>query len=139
MHSVLVPGGVIAIGVWWECNDVYDIWTKACQAVDPNYVFPPPFDDPHAWRTPEELSAKLAEVGFRDVKTETLMMDFGMESPEAFARFFLETQNPGATKSVQSWKGDLGPVRKQVLRIVQEQYGGGRDIGIGAVLGLGRK
>ena len=139
MHHVLQPGGVIGIAIWAKEVDVFTIWTKACKSIDPDYQMPPPLDDDAAWRTPEELGAALAETGFTDLKFDYCKMPFAFDSAEAFAQFWFGEKNPGATKVIDAYKGDLALVRSAMERVVREEYSDGSNIYLAGVLGVGRK
>ena len=139
MYSVLVPKGVIGIGIWGQRNGPFEIWERACKALDPSYELIAPFDDPHAWRTRQELEKVLKEVGFNDVRSEEVKIPFEFESTEAFLRFWFEAKNPAAEKSMSNWKGKFDEVRKEAKRIVREDYGNGKEIYTWAVLGVGVK
>ncbi|MCJ1240722.1 hypothetical protein MMC14_008726 [Varicellaria rhodocarpa] len=141
MHTVLKPNGegVIGIALWASRNDPFSIWRSACLSLDPDYTLPAPFDDPHAWRTVDELDSALRELGFRDVRCEEMRMPFTFESSAAFVEFWFGAKNPAAVKVMANWEGDGEEVRRRVARVVEEEYGGGKDVCTWAVLGVGRK
>lgn len=139
MHTVLRPNGLIGIALWAQRIGPFEIWKRACQSIDPGYVLPAPFDDPHAWRTCEELEYALGECDFENVTTEVITMPFPFETTEKFVEFWFEAKNPAAEKCISSWKGDKAAVRKAVEKVCQEDFGDGKDICTWAVLGVGRK
>ena len=139
MHAVLAPGGVAGIALWARRNGPVDIWEEACLTLDPEYKNPPPFDDPNAWRTIGELEAAMEEVGFEDVRVEEARQPFEFESAEAFAKFWMETENPVPVKCRKGWSGDVEEARRAVVRVVRERHEDGKGIDTWAILGVGRK
>lgn len=139
MHAVLAPGGVVGIGIWAQRNGPFEIWEQACKSIDPTYNLPPPFDDPKAWRTREELEDALNKVGFSNVSSEDVTMPFSFESTEAFMQFWFGAKNPASVKVMSNWKGDMDEAKKAVARVVREEYRNGKDVKTWAVLGVGRK
>ena len=139
MAAVMQPGGVVGVGIWGKRNGPFEIWERACQSIDPDYRHAEPFDDPHAWRTVEELEKQLKEAGLKDVDAEECTAPFPFDGAEAFADFWYGAKNPAAVKCMSNWRGDPLEVRPAVERIVREQYADGRDILTWAVLGVGRK
>ena len=140
MYDVLQPGGVIGIGLWARRNGPFEIWERACQLLDPRYKnTATPFDDPHAWRTTEELNAALERVGFKDVQSQELKMPFPFESTEAFMKFWFEAKNPAALNLMKGWDKPIEETRRAVEKVVSEEYDGGKEVYTWAVLGVGRK
>ena len=138
VHHVMKPDGVLGIGIWGEQIDSYAVWERACKNLDPTSVIPDLFVD-GAWRTPEQLENVLRELGFRDLKSETMMVPFEFMSAKEYATFWFEGKNPGAMKVIKAWKGDLKAVRAEVERIVQEDYDNGRSLALQVVLTTGKK
>lgn len=139
MHAVLAPAGVIGIALWAQRNGPFEIWERACRSLDPSYTLGPPFDDPGAWRTCEELERALKEVGFTGVETEEVAMPFPFEGTEKFVDFWFGAKNPAAEKCMRDWNGDLAETRTAVERVCREEFADGRGIYTWAVLGLGTK
>ena len=139
MNAVLAAGGLIGIVIWGRRNGPFEIWERACQSLDPSYQLPSPFDDPHAWRTCDELDGGLKAAGFTDVKTEEMTMPFPFEGPEDFSKFWFDTKNPAPEKCTGNWKGDWEGVKKAVKEVCKEEYADGKDICTSAVIGLGKK
>ncbi|KAI9881442.1 MAG: hypothetical protein M1830_000004 [Pleopsidium flavum] len=139
MHTVLAPAGVIGIALWAQRNGPFEIWERACQSLDPSYTLPAPFDDPHAWRTREELERALKEVGFMGIEMEDVTMPFPFEGTKKFVEFWFGAKNPAAEKCMSNWNGDWEKVRTAVERVCREEFADGREIYTWAVLGLGRK
>ena len=139
MHSVLRPNGVIGIALWGQRNGPFEIWELACRSLDPSYMLPAPFDDPHAWRTCEELKNALSESGFEDVHTEEVSMPFPFPTTEKFLELWFGAKNPAPEKLMSSYKGNIEEVKRAMERISREEYGDGKDIRTWAVLGVGRK
>lgn len=139
MHQLLLPSeGVVGIACWDSQNDPFDIWEKACQTIDPTYRIPTPFDDPHAWRTEEELAKGLREAGFDDIKTERLTSPFPFDGTEKFMEFWFGQKNPAALRCMSNWEGSMDEARKAVETVCKEQYDDGHAICTKAVLGIGR-
>lgn len=139
MNAVLAAGGVVGIAIWGRRNGPFEVWERACQSLDPLYKLPSPFDDPHAWRTCDELDGELKAAGFIDVKAEEVTMPFPFEGPEEFSRFWFDAKNPAAEKCMSNWKGDWEGVKKAVKAVCREEYADGKDICTWAVIGLGKK
>ena len=139
MKAVLAVGGVIGIVIWGRRNGPFEVWESACQSLDPSYKLPSPFDDPHAWRTCEELDGELKAAGFIDVKTEEVTMPFPFDGAEEFSKFWFDAKNPAAEKCMSNWKGDWEGVKKAVKAVCREEYADGKDIRTWAVIGLGKK
>lgn len=139
MSGILTHDGVISIGVWGLDNDPYAIWEKACRSIDAEYIMPPPFEDAGAWRTELDLGTALAEAGLSNVKIISERLPFSYESAAAYRDFWFGAKNPGAQIVIDSWRGDLSPVKQALESIVAKEYDNGRSIYIGAVLGVGQK
>lgn len=140
MSAVLLAGGVAGIVIWGRRNGPFEVWPRACQSLDPSYELPSPVDDPHAWRTCDELDRTLKAAGFIDVKTEEIAMPFPFEGAEEFSKFWFEAKNSAAEKCMGNWKGSWeAAVRKAVKAVCREEYADGKDIYTWAVIGLGRK
>ena len=139
MHDVLQPGGVLAIGVWGPQIVPYDIFEKACQKFDPGYTILLPFHDPHAWRTTNELSRVFAKLDLEHVHTQYVKMPFPFHGAASYLKFWFDALNPGAQYVIKSYTADIEPVKREIARIVEEEYGGGKDIFMNAALAVGRK
>lgn len=139
MNAVLTAGGLIGVALWARRNGPFEVWERACQSLDASYELPPPFDDPHAWRTCGELEGELKAAGFIDVQTEEVTMPFPFEGAENFAEFWFGARNPAAERCMSNWKGDWKAVRKAVETVCREEFANGKDIYTWAVLGLGKK
>lgn len=139
MHQLLQPSiGVVGIACWDQQNDPFDIWEKACQTIDPLYKLPIPFDDPHAWRTEEEVAKGLKEAGFKDVATERLTSPFPFDGTQKFMDFWFVQGNPAALRCMSNWQGSMEEAKKAVEKVCREQYDDGHAICTKAVLGVGR-
>ncbi|KAI4125970.1 MAG: hypothetical protein LQ338_003996 [Usnochroma carphineum] len=139
MHTVLAPTGIIGIALWAQRNGPFEIWERACQTLDPSYTLPSPFDDPHAWRTCEELERALKDAGFTDIKTEEVTMPFPFEGAAEFTDFWFGARNPGPERCMSNWNGDRDKIKTVVEHVCKEAFADGREIYTSAVLGLGRK
>ncbi|KAL6719681.1 hypothetical protein ACLMJK_001602 [Lecanora helva] len=139
MRDVLVPGGVLAVGIWGQRNSPFEIWEQAVQLLDSTYQLPAPFDDPKAWRTEEELQGALKEMGFQHVRSEEIKVPFEFESAEAFEDFWFKAKNPASLQCINSFEGDMESVKEAMKKIVKENYADGKGICTWAVLGIGQK
>ena len=139
MHSVMRSNGIVGIAIWAQRNGPFDIWERACRSLDSGYALPEPFDDPHAWRTCQELENALGQVGFREIKTEEICMPFPFESTESFLEFWFGAKNPAAEKYLSNWQGNKETIKRAMERICREEFGDGKNICTWAVLGTGRK
>ena len=94
------------------------------------------------WSGCKQLETGLKAAGFQDVKAEVLEMGFDV-GKEGFMRFFWESENPMAVDRQSSFnskgKSDLGEVRRQMGRLLDEKYEGGSRIPLVAALAVGRK
>ncbi|KAG9235553.1 S-adenosyl-L-methionine-dependent methyltransferase [Amylocarpus encephaloides] len=136
---LLKPDGVIAIAIWDFDEDCgpHAIWNDACRAVDPSYV-PPPQLPPRSWTGCSQLEEGLKVAGFRDVQAEVTHLGFDV-GKEGFLRFFWESGNPMTLECRGSFHGDLGKVRTEMERLLDEVYGGGSKIPLSAGLAVGRR
>ena len=144
MYSILAPGhGIASIALWARRNGPFEIWEAAAQKCDPDYILPPPFDDPHAWRTTEELQCALTEAGFVDVECVEEEFAFPFESAAHFAGFWFAGRNPAALVRMDAFPGGRAQaevkVRGVMEEIVRDSWADGREIKTWAVLGIGRK
>lgn len=137
--QLLAPDGLVAIAIWdinEECGPD-EIWAKAAVAVDPTYVYSP-FIPPSHWKGRKELHEGLLQAGFRDVKSEVLELGFNV-GKEGFMKYFWESGNPSAAGRQARFKGDLGKVKIEMERILDEGYEGGKTISLSATLAVGRR
>ena len=144
MYFTLVPSiGVISIAIWAERNGPFEIWETAARNVNPGYTLPAPFDDPNAWRTKQQLSSALEEARFVDIEVVEEEFAFPFESPERFAQFWFGAGNPAAVQCMSNWPGEVSgaekDVKREVEKVVRNNWGGGKDIKTWGVLGVGRK
>lgn len=136
---LLKPEGIIAIAIWDFDEDCgpHAIWRDSCRALDPSYVLPPQLP-PRSWNGRAQLEEGLKVAGFRDVQTEVTYLGFDV-GKEGFLRFFWESKNPMTVICQDSFKGDLGKVRIEMERLLDETYEGGSKIPLSAGLGVGRR
>ena len=138
-ERLLVPGGIIAIGIWdydENCGP-HALWADAAKAVDPDYVNPPLLPPRH-WTGCAQLEQGLKAAGFQDVRAEVARVGFDV-GKEGFMRFFWESGNPMPVERQASFKGDLGRVRIEMERLLDEGYNGGVKIPLSVGLAVGRK
>lgn len=136
---LLAPNGIVAIAMWdfdEKCGP-HTLWAEATVAVDPSYVSPPMVPARH-WTGCKELDEGLREAGFTEVRSEVCEIGFDV-GKEGFLKFFLESGNPLAVDRRGSFKGDLGKVKVEMERLLDEVYEGGRKIPLSAALAVGRK
>lgn len=118
----LAPDGIIAIGIWnfGEHVGPHELWAEAAKAVNPNYVNPPLLPPRH-WTGRKELEEGLEVAGFRDVRSEELEIGFDV-GKEGFMKFFGESGNPMTGERQASFRGDLGLVKGEMERSLDEVY-----------------
>ncbi|TVY54103.1 Malonyl-[acyl-carrier protein] O-methyltransferase [Lachnellula cervina] len=136
---LLIPDGIVAIGVWdfdQNCGP-HALWAEAAVAVDPTYVNPPLVVPGH-WNGLAQLEDGMKRAGFRDVKARSQHIGFDI-GKEGFMRFFWESKNPMTLDRQASFKGDLEKVKLKMGRLLDEVYDGGRSIPLSAGLVVGRK
>jgi len=138
MYHVMKPDRVLGIGIWGEQINSYEVWERACKNLDPTSVIPDLFVD-GAWRTPEQLENVLRKIGFRDLKSENMMVPVEFMSAKEYATFWFEGKTPGAMKVIEVWKGDLKAVGAEVEKIVQKDYDNRRSLALQIVLTIGKK
>lgn len=138
-YECLQPGGVLGLGVWGKQLGVVDIWTKACQTIDPSYSSDNLFVDHNAWRTAEELKVHFEKAGFEDIKFENMELQHPFPSTDAYMEFFFEGKNPAVVKLLDMYTGDLERAKKATRKMCKEQFGDGKDITSSAGLCVGRK
>ncbi|KAF4630766.1 hypothetical protein G7Y89_g7368 [Cudoniella acicularis] len=137
--KLLAPDGIVAIGLWdfdENCGP-HVLWEEAAKAVDPSYVNPPLLPARH-WTGRAQLEAGLKSVGFRDVRSEVLHMGFNV-GKEGFLQFFWESGNPMPLDRQAGFKGDLGKVKVEMERLLDEVYCGGTKIPLSAALAVARR
>ena len=139
MYDVLDSEGVVGIGVWGKGIDPYIIWEEACRSLDTSFEMPEPFEDVHAWRTPQELKAGLEQANFSNVQVVSRRLPFPFPSSEAYAQFWYGGKNPGAQIVIDAWKGDPLEVKNALKKVVDTKYDHGKEIGIEGVLAVGVK
>lgn len=132
------PGGVLGLGIWDGNMDPVHAWRKACHAVDPCYVMPK-MHDASAWYSTGELEVALEEAGLEGVKSEIVTVRHLHESTESFVSFWMDGQNPAVLSLIHDWKGDRGKVRRELERVVREDYGDGKKLYIDFAVAAGRK
>ena len=138
MYRVTKAGGILELGIWSElCLDA--VWQAACRTHDPDYIYP------HTW-TPdwgdeEKLRLYIHQAGFRDIQTKVVRPRLDFESPEAYCRFFFESQNPNIDRAWKPWdeRGELGLVKPAFERLVREKFEGPNDINMKILLFVARK
>ncbi|CZR50407.1 uncharacterized protein PAC_00279 [Phialocephala subalpina] len=113
---LLQPNGVVAIGIW-------------------------DFDEncgPHAlhWSGRADLEGGLKKAGFNEVTSEVMHLGFDV-GKEGFMQFFWESGNPMPKDRQSSFEGDLGKVKVEMERILDEVYDGGSKIPLSAALAVG--
>lgn len=136
---LLQPDGIVAIGIWdfdENCGP-HALWAEAAKAVDPSYVNPPLLLPRH-WTGRAELEEGLKKAGFTDVQSEVMQLGFDI-GKEGFMRFFWESGNPMPKDRQSSFEGDLGKVKVEMERILDEVYDSGSKIPLSAALAVGRK
>lgn len=137
--KLLVPNGVVAIGMWdfdENCGPLA-IWNEAALAVDPEYVSPPLMPPGH-WTGCAQLEQGLRAAGFRDVYAQ--VMDIGFDvGKDGFMRFFWESGNPMPKERQASFHGDLSRVKANMEKLLDERYSKGSKIPLSAALAVGRK
>ena len=143
MTALLRPGregGVLSIGIWGKPVGPFTIWERACQRIDPSYRLPPPFDDPQAWRTCQELSDGFSRAGLVGIHCEEVIVPFPFASAEAFSDFWFHGLNPAAVKCMSNWpSSDMDKAQQAVLGVAREEFGNGKDVFTCAVLGIASK
>lgn len=72
------------------------------------------------------------------MKSEVVHLGFDV-GKEGFMRFFWESENPMPKDRQSSFEGDLGKVKVEMERILDEVYEGGPKIPLSAALAVGRK
>lgn len=136
---LLKQDGVIAIAIWdfdENCGP-HVIWNEAAKAVDPDYISPASLP-PRAWSGRTDLEKGLRSAGFFDVKSEVLHLGFNVGT-EGFLKFFFESRNPMTVQRRASFKGELGRVRIEMERLLNESFDKGTNIPLSAALAVGRK
>lgn len=95
-----------------------------------------------AWADEETHRVRMEEAGFRDVGVQTVEMRFPAESAEGYTRYWFEGRNPVQDMLVEAFRGQGGDVdaaRKEVERIVREEFDDGRGLVMTSVIGWGWK
>ena len=129
----------MAIGIWDfdENFGPHVLWAEAAKAVDPNYVNPPLLPQRH-WSGRADLEAGLKKAGFKEVTSEVMHLGFDV-GKEGFMQFFWESGNSMPKDRQSSFEGDLGKVKVEMDRILDEVYDGGYKIPLSAALAVGKK
>jgi SAM-dependent methyltransferase len=138
-ERLLVPGGIIAIGIWdfdENCGPL-SLWAEAATAVDPAYV-DSPLLPPRHWTGCAQLEQGLKAAGFQDVRAEVAHVGFNV-GKEGFMRFIWESGNPMAVDRQATFKGDLMRVKIEMERLLDEKYDGGARIPLSTALAVGHK
>lgn len=135
---LLQPSGLVAIAVWdfdQNCGP-HALWREAATLVDPTYVNPPLLPEGH-WLGLSELEKGLKKAGFLEVEAASQPVGFDV-GKEGFMRFFWESGNPMPLERQKSFQGDLGKVRVEMERLLDEVYEGGRNIPLSVGFAVGR-
>lgn len=138
MARVLKPTGVLGLGIWEKNKDPIIAWAKACMAIDPLYKVPKAYDN-SAWYTVEEVETALTKAGLKDVKSEVLRVRFEHESAESYVNFWFEGKDTAAESLMNAWTGNAQDVRREMLKIIREEYDDGKAVFINMGLTAGRK
>ena len=138
MYRVTAPGGVVGLGTWGKL-DMNEPWTDACRRFEPNYTSPN-YGLVEGWSTEEQVKAQMEKAGCREVETKIVRPKWGFKSDE-YIRYWFESKNPGIEVVLGPWResGKLGEVRPVFEKVVKENYNGGRDFGMEAILAFGKK
>ncbi|KAL8722282.1 MAG: hypothetical protein Q9181_007518, partial [Wetmoreana brouardii] len=126
MYRVTKPNGTLGLCMWGEiCFDAP--WEETARHFEPDYVYP------HAW-TPDwadedRLPRYVEDVGFKDVKLQTIRPRWDFQSPEEYFEYYFESKNPEFMRGYQPWwdKGMEGTMRPMFEKIVRERYGSAKD------------
>lgn len=134
MFSLLRPnsGSVAAIGQWdysRQC-DPHAVWEEAAAEVEPSYQAPPR-NFANTWESREDFEEGMRRAGFENVQGELFKCRFDSGiGVDGFMDFFWNNQNPNpyATSRMESWPGDLQPVKDAMRRIVEERIRSGKGL-----------
>ena len=126
----LAPVGMVAIAMWDA------LWAQAAEAVDPEYVNSPILPPRHETGR-AQLEAGLKRPEFSDVHAEARDIGFDV-GKEGFIAVLLGEWNPLAVDR-QSFKSDLGNVRTEMERLLDDFDDGENKIPLSATLAPGRK
>lgn len=123
LRAALLPGGVLAAAVWGPPASVPMIalgfaTVSRHLALDPP---PPGGPGPFALADPVLLHDTVANAGFRDVEVTEHVVDFGLVSPDAFARFTLATLPPRLRERVAQ---DPDGVRRALVEAAAQRLDG---------------
>jgi ubiquinone/menaquinone biosynthesis C-methylase UbiE len=95
-QHLLTPNGRLSAAVWSDPSKVplldlaFATVRKQLNAPSP----PPGTPGPFALAGVEALKRSFGQAGFRDVRTETLQITFGFDSPESFTKFHQQIAAP---------------------------------------------
>ncbi|MCJ1225149.1 hypothetical protein MMC12_001798 [Toensbergia leucococca] len=138
MYRAIQPGGVLGFGIWHYHNDPNQAWPKACHILDPTYKAP----KPHvaiAWYSTQELEKALRDVGLRDVRSETITVQHTHPSTESFLTFWFEGKIPAIQSMINDWTGSLEDVKRELAKIIREQYDDGKALFLSFAIAAGKK
>ncbi|KAL8823491.1 MAG: hypothetical protein Q9191_005805 [Dirinaria sp. TL-2023a] len=139
MHRVLIPGGLLGLGVWGLRIEPNIAWEEACQALDPNYRLPPPFTDPNAWCTPQECEDALRKIGFKNTYPEVYSVPFEFENTDSYIGFWYGAKNPVSDRLRKSFQGDQEDAKRSLAKVLRERYNDATTIVVDSVLTVGVK
>lgn len=124
MYHILQPGGVAGVAIWSQ-NQVAEPWEVACKSVDPDFEIGNVISS-EAWRTAEDVESAMAKSGFESIISSETDVTLVFDSAEAYAEYFLTSNNPPFVRAIKSWKGDVEDVKPKFVEVVREQYDNGK-------------
>jgi ubiquinone/menaquinone biosynthesis C-methylase UbiE len=115
---VLVPGGVIAIGVWsaLEKQGLQQAYAEAIERVTGS----PAMHAPYGKISREGLGTLLTDAGFEDVSIEEITLQVTFDDPDAFVRLMVE----GTSAGVPTMQGRSDEERAEVAAAVEREMAG---------------
>ena len=149
-RDALREDGVLGVGIFGPRNGPVDAWSAAsAEASRGQFEAGQPHEE-GAWLRPEQVRETLQGAGFRDVRIETGRFNLGFGSVEDVMRFWYIGENPVATRLQRivvlgargrfcEVEGLLETLKACHRGVLERDYGGGKEVAVEYVLGVGRK
>lgn len=141
MYRVTKPGGIAGIVIWGDYTGLAEIHNRACRLIKPFFVPESPMAA-HAWSGEAEHQRQIEAAGFKAVATECMAMPWHATSGEHYAEYWFNYKNPVPEKMIAAAEQQgiaREHLRSTIVKLVDDEYNGGKAVFCTAVLGWGTK